>query len=59
VLKRWVRHAKNISGEGKISGKDLIDFQVRNDKGLVDFINFQEDRGNIPIFQVDKGEELS
>jgi hypothetical protein len=26
VLKRWLRHAENLSDEGKRSGRDLIDF---------------------------------
>jgi hypothetical protein len=59
VLKRWLRHVENLSDEGKRSGRGLIDFQVGNEKGSVDLINCQEGRGDIPIFQVGKGEEMS
>jgi hypothetical protein len=32
---------------------------VGNEKRSVDLINYQEGRGDIPIFQVGKGEEMS
>jgi hypothetical protein len=59
MLKRWLRHAENLSHKGKRSGKSLIDFQVGNEKGSVDLINCQVGRGDIPDFQVGKGEEVS
>jgi hypothetical protein len=59
VLKRWLRHAENLSHKGKRSGKSLIDFQVGNEKGSVDLVNCQVGRGDIPDFQVGKGEEMS
>jgi hypothetical protein len=59
VLKRCLIHAENLSDEGNRYGKDLIDFQVGNEKGSIDLINYQEGRGYIPIFQVVKGEEMS
>jgi hypothetical protein len=31
---------------------------VGNENGLVDLVNYQDDRGNIPIFQVDIGGEM-
>jgi hypothetical protein len=37
----------------------LIGFQVGNEKGSVDLVNCQEGRGDIPNFQVGKGEEMS
>jgi hypothetical protein len=58
VLKRWLRHAENLNDEGKKSSRDLIDFQVGNEKRSVDLLNFQECRGETPIFQVGKGEEM-
>jgi hypothetical protein len=58
-LKRWLRHAENLSHKGKRSGKSLIDCQVGNEKGSVDLINCQVGRGDIPYFQVGKGEEMS
>jgi hypothetical protein len=58
VLKRWLRYDENLSVEGKISGRGPAGFQVGNEKGSVDLINFQEGRGGIPIFQVGKGEEM-
>jgi hypothetical protein len=42
VLKWWLRHAKNFNGEGKRSGRGLIDFQVGNEKGSIDLVNYQE-----------------
>jgi hypothetical protein len=33
MLKRWPRHAENLSHKGKRSVKNLIDFQVGNEKG--------------------------
>jgi hypothetical protein len=59
VLRRWLRHAENLSGEGKRSGRNLIGFQVGNVKGSVDLVNCQEGRGDILNFQVGKGEEMS
>jgi hypothetical protein len=59
VLKRWLRYVENLNGEGKRSGRSLIGFQVGNVKGSVDLINCQEGRGDIPNFQVGKGEEMS
>jgi hypothetical protein len=58
-VKRWLRYVENLNGEGKRSGRGLIDFQVGNEKGSVDLVNCQEGRGDIPIFQVGKGEEMS
>jgi hypothetical protein len=40
VLKRWLRHGENLSDEGKISSIGLVDFQVGNEKGSVDLVNF-------------------
>jgi hypothetical protein len=54
-----LRYAKNLNGEGKRSGIGLIGFQVGNEKGSVDLVNFQEGKGDFPIFQVGKGEEMS
>jgi hypothetical protein len=59
MLRRWLRHAENLSDEGKRSGKGLIGFQVGNEKGSVDLIDCQVGRGDIPNFQVGKGEEMS
>jgi hypothetical protein len=59
MLKRWLRHAENLSHKGKRSGKSLIDFQVGNEKGSMDLIYCQVGRGDIPDFQVGKGEEMS
>jgi hypothetical protein len=58
VLKRWLRNVENLSDEGKRSGRDVVDFQVENKKGSDDLINCQEGEGDIPIFQVGKGEEM-
>jgi hypothetical protein len=58
VLKRWLRHDENLSDEGKRSGRGLIDCQVGNEKRSIDLMNCQEGRGDIPIFQVSKGEEM-
>jgi hypothetical protein len=58
-LKRWLRHAENLSHKGKRSGKGLVDFQVSKVKGSVDLINCQVGRGDIPDFQVGKGGEMS
>jgi hypothetical protein len=52
-------HDKILNDEGKRSDIGLIYFQVGNKKGSVDLINFKEGRGNILIFQVGKGEEMS
>jgi hypothetical protein len=54
-----LRHAENLGHKGKRSGKSLIDFQVGNEKGSMDLIKFQVGRGDIPDFQVGKGEETS
>jgi hypothetical protein len=59
VLKRWSRYVENLNGEGRRSGKSLIGIQVGNEKGSVDLLNCQEGRGEIPYFQVGKGEEKS
>jgi hypothetical protein len=59
VLKRWLRYAENLSDEGKRSGRGLVGCQVGNEKGLVDFVNCQVGRGDIPNFQVGKGGEMS
>jgi hypothetical protein len=59
VLKRWLRYVENLNGEGKRSGRGLVGCQVGNVKGSIDLVNCQEDRGDIPIFQVGKGEEMS
>jgi hypothetical protein len=59
VLKRWMSHVDNLTDDGKRSGRGLIDCQVGNEKRSVDLINYQEVRGDIPIFQVGKGEEMS
>jgi hypothetical protein len=40
MLKRWMRHAKNLIHNRKRSGKSLVDFQVGNEKGLVDLIYY-------------------
>jgi hypothetical protein len=40
VLKIWLRCTKNLNGEVKRSGRGLIDFQVGNEKGLIDLINY-------------------
>jgi hypothetical protein len=58
VLKRWLRHAENLSHKGKRSGKGLIDFQVGNEKGSMDLVNCQVGRRDIPDFQVGKDEEM-
>jgi hypothetical protein len=56
VLKKWLRHVGNLSGEGKRSSRGLIDCQVSNENGSVDIVKCQEGRGDIPNFQVGKGE---
>jgi hypothetical protein len=58
VLRRWLRYVKNLNGEGKRSGRNLIGFEVGNEKGSVDLVNFEEGRGDILNFQVGKGEEM-
>jgi hypothetical protein len=40
MLKRCFRHAKKLSHKGKRSSKRLVDFQVSNEKGLVDLIDY-------------------
>jgi hypothetical protein len=59
VLKRWLRHAENLSHKGKRSRKSLIGCQVGNEKGSMDLVTYQVGRGDIPNFQVGKGEEMS
>jgi len=59
VLKRWMRHIDNLTDDGKGFGRGVIDCLVGNEKRSVDLINCQEVRGDIPIFQVGKGEEMS
>jgi hypothetical protein len=50
MLKRWLRYTESLSGEGKRYCRGLVDFQVGNEKGSGDIINYQESRGGIPIF---------
>jgi hypothetical protein len=38
MLKRWLRHAKNLFHKRKRSGKGLVDCEVGNEKGSVDLI---------------------
>jgi hypothetical protein len=45
-----LRHVENLSDEGKRDGRGLIGFLVGDEKGSGDLINFQEGRGDIPIF---------
>ena len=59
MLKRWLGHVHNLNDDEKRYDMGLIDFQVGNEKRSVDLINCQEVRGDIPIFQVAKGEEMS
>jgi hypothetical protein len=59
MLNRWLRHPGNLGHEGRRSGKSLVDFQVGNEKGLIDLIYFQVGRRDIPYFQAGKGEETS
>jgi hypothetical protein len=49
MLRRWLRHAENLSHKGKRSGKNLVYCQVGNEKGLVDLIDYQVGRGDIHI----------
>jgi hypothetical protein len=58
VLKRGLRHVDNLTDDKKRSGRGLVDCQLGNEKRLVDLINCQEGRGDIPIFQVGKREEM-
>jgi len=58
VLKRWLRNVENLSNKGKRFGKGLIGCQVRNEKGLVDLVNYQKGRGDIPNFKVGNEEEV-
>jgi hypothetical protein len=55
----WLRHDENLSHKGKRSRKDRIGFQMGNEKGSVGLANCQVGRGDIPDFQVGKGEEVS
>jgi hypothetical protein len=59
MLKRWPRHADNLSDDRRGYHMGLVDCQVGNDKRSIDLINYQEGRGEIRIFQVGKGEEMS
>jgi hypothetical protein len=59
VLKGCLICVEKPNGEGKIYGRGIIGCQVGNEKGSVDFINYQEGRGGITIFLVGKGEEMS
>jgi hypothetical protein len=59
MLQRWRRHAENLDHKGKRSRKSLIYFQVGNEKGLVDLVNFQVGTEDIQYCQVKKGEEVS
>jgi hypothetical protein len=36
---------KNLSDEGKIFGRGIIDFQVGNEKGSIDLVKCQEGKG--------------
>jgi hypothetical protein len=58
VLKRWLRYDEDISDEGKRYGKGPVGCQVGNEKGSMDLASCQVGRGDIPIFQVGKGEEM-
>jgi hypothetical protein len=55
VIKRWLRHAENLSHEGKRSGKSLIDFQVGNKKGSMDLVYLPGGQKRHPIFPCGKG----
>jgi hypothetical protein len=59
MLKRWLRHAENLSYKGKRYSKSLIDFQVVDEQGSMDLVKFQVCKGDIPDCQVGKGEEMS
>ena len=59
MLRRWSRHDKNLSDEGKRTDKSILGFQVGNEKGSMDLIDFQVGSGDIQNYQVGKGEEMS
>jgi hypothetical protein len=40
VLKIWLRYDENLSDEGKRSRRGPIGFQVGNEKGSVDLVNY-------------------
>jgi hypothetical protein len=48
--KMWLRHAENLSNEGKRYGKGHVGCQVGNGKGSVDLVSCQVGRGDIPDF---------
>jgi hypothetical protein len=54
-----LRHVDNLSDDRKGYHRGLVDCQVGNDKRSGYLINYQEGSGEIPIFQVGKGEEMS
>ena len=58
MLKRGMRHVDNLTNDKNRSRRGLVDCQLANEKRLVDLINCQEGRGDIPIFQVGKREEM-
>jgi hypothetical protein len=59
ILKRWLRHVENLGHKENRSRKILIDFQVGNEKGLVDLIDYQVGRGDFLYSHVGKGQEVS
>jgi hypothetical protein len=59
MLKRWLRHVDNLSDDRKGYHRGLVDCQVGNDKRSGYLLNYQKVRGEIPIFLVEKGEEMS
>jgi hypothetical protein len=40
MLRRWLRHAENLSDDRRISSRGLVGCQVGNEKGSVDLIDF-------------------
>jgi len=59
VLKRWPRYDENLNDEGKRFGRGIVGCQVGNEEEPVGLVNCQEGRGDIPIFQVGNGGEMS
>jgi hypothetical protein len=59
MLRRWLRHAENLSDDGRRSSRGLVGCQVGNEKGSIDLIDFHVGRGDIPYFQVGRGGEMS
>jgi len=39
MLRKWLRHAKNLTDEGKRYGKGLVYCQAGNEKGSLDLVN--------------------